>query len=282
MNINKAICYYILLFCYAITFASCHARQFPQSSKEVPQNGNQTPQNSQRPRQDFTLNNEVKDEKGNPQLLGKCTKAGLEQAPYNAWFDKNYADYRVDSATADRLKISLAGKRFTLFMGTWCGDSRREVPRIYKILDYCGIDSSAVQLIMVSAADSTYKQSPGHEERGLGIFRVPDLIVQEQDRELGRIVESPVNSLEKDLLVLTEGGKYTPRYPGANRLVQVFREEKMGKIENELPEWAARIRPLVHSPSELNSYARVMRTAGETQKASIILKINALIFPDQK
>jgi hypothetical protein len=272
----------MLLFCYALTFASCHARQVPQSSKETPQNSNQTSQNGQGPLQDVTLNKEVKDEKGNPQLLGKCTKAGLDQAPYNAWFDKNYADYRVDSATADRLKTSLAGKRFTIFMGTWCGDSRREVPRIYKILDYCGIDSSAVQLIMVSAADSAYKQSPGHEERGLGIFRVPDLIVQDQDRELGRIVESPVNSLEKDLLVLTKGGAYTPQYPGGNRLVQAFREEKMEKIEKELPEWAARIRPLVHSPSELNGYARVVRTAGETQKASIILKINALIFPDQK
>ncbi len=24
-------------------------------------------------------------------------------------------------------------------MGTWCGDSRREVPRMYKILDYCQV-----------------------------------------------------------------------------------------------------------------------------------------------
>ena len=272
MNNNTAIRYYIALFSYVLIFACCHAKLAPQSN---------TPPNSTA-LQSNTLNKQIIDEHGFPELMGQCTRAALLQAPFNSWFVKNYNDYSVDSLTADRLRTSMAGLRFRIFMGTWCGDSRREVPRIFKILDYCGIDSTAVELIMVSAADSAYKQSPGHEERGLGIFRVPDLIVRDQGRELGRIVESPVNSLEKDLLVLAEGGAYTPRYPGANRLVQAFREEKMENIERALPEWAARIRPLVQSPSELNVYARVARTAGETQKASIILRINTLIFPDQK
>jgi hypothetical protein len=250
MNINKAIRYYIVLFSYVLTFAACHARLFPQS--------------------------------GNPDLMGQCTRASLLQAPFNSWFVKNYDDYPVDSLTAGRLRASLAGKQFRIFMGTWCSDSRREVPRIFKILDYCGVDSSAIQLVMVSESDPTYKQSPGHEERGLDIFRVPDLIVLDQGREIGRIIESPVVSLEKDLFTLTQGEAYTPRYPGAGTLIKVFREEKIGEIEKDLPALAARIKPLVRSSGELNSYAHVMRSAGETRKADIILKINALIFPDQK
>jgi hypothetical protein len=288
MTTSKAICSYILLFCSAILFASCHSKAVPQSNtrNKDPQsatmnriNNNSATDNTAL---NSTLNKEVKDGNGNPQLLGECTKAGLEAAPYNTWFVKNYNDYQVDSATANLLKTSLAGKQLKIFMGTWCGDSRREVPRIYKILDYCGIDSSAIQLIMVSAADSAYKQSPGHEERGMDIFRVPDLIVFDEGRELGRIVESPVSSLEKDLQTLAGGGAYSPQYPGANQLIKLFREEKMEKIEKELPELAARIRPLVHSPSELNVYARVMQIAGEERKASITLKINSLLFPDQK
>jgi hypothetical protein len=237
----------------------------------------------------------------------------LEQVPYDGWFVKNYSDYKVDSATADQLRSKLAGKRrhgrlgrrpiirglsdtgyisrnpypdkhirLFIFMGTWCGDSQREVPRIFKILDYCGIDSSVVQLVMVSAADSTYKQSPGHEERGLNIFRVPDLIVLDKEKELGRIVESPVQSLEKDLVAITGGGSYAPHYQGAALLVKVFREEKRAKIEKELPELAARVKPLVKSPSELKSYAHVLKAAGEQQKADITLEINALIFPEGK
>lgn len=269
----------MLLFSYALLSASCHSKMVPQNSVAARNSINRTTAASSSTLPNRTLNKEVVDEKGNPQLLGICTRAALLQPPYNSWFVKNYDDYTLDSATANRLRISLTGRRLTIFMGTWCGDSRREVPRIYKILDYCGIDSSAVQLIMVSAADSAYKQSPGHEERGRDIFRVPDFIVQDQDRELGRIIESPVISLEKDLLLLAANEGYTPQYPGANRLMRIFREEEPAKMEEQLPELAARIRPLVHSSSELNGYARVMRTAGEHRKASIILKINALIFP---
>jgi hypothetical protein len=272
MNNNTAIRYYIALFSYVLIFASCHAKLAPQSS---------TPPNSTA-LQSNTLNKQIIDEHGFPELMGQCTRAALLQAPFNSWFVKNYDDYSVDSLTADRLRTSLAGLRFRIFMGTWCGDSRREVPRIFKILDYCGIDPSSVQLIMVSASDSTYKQSPGHEEKGMDIFRVPDLIVLDQGREIGRIVESPVISLEKDLAAVAGKGSYTPHYPGADRLMHVFREEKLATIEKELPALAARIKPLVHSPAELKGYARVMRTAGEERKASIILQVNALIFPDEK
>jgi len=165
----------------------------------------------------------------------------LEQAPYDSWFVRNYSDYKVDSATADQLRSKLGASlnapstgrdiTFTIFMGTWCGDSKREVPRIFKILDYCGIDSSRVQLVMVSAAEAAYKQSPDHEERGENIFRVPDLIVQNKGKEMGRIVESPVQSLEKDLLQLADGEHYTPHYEGVDLLAKVFREKKTKKIE---------------------------------------------------
>ena len=55
---------------------------------------------------------------------------------------------------------------------------------------------------MLSNQDSVYKQSPAHEERGLEIHRVPDLDSIEKGREIGRIVESPVLSLERDLLAI--------------------------------------------------------------------------------
>src|SRR5258708_16511766 len=258
---NPKLHSYMLLLCYTVIYSSCHPKLAPQRA---------------------TLNKEITDGQGKPQLLGKCSRARLEQAPYDSWFVKNYSDYTVDSSTADSRRSRLAGKKVSLFMGTWCGDSQREIPRIFKILDYCGINSSLVQLVMVSDADSTYKQSPGHEERGLNIFRVPDLILLDKGKEIGRIVESPVQSLEKDLLTLTAGEHYVPHYEGAALLIKAFREEKKGQLEKELPELAARIKPMVSSPSELKSYAHVLRAAGEGQKADIALQINALIFPAGK
>ena len=160
----------------------------------------------------MAMNYEAKDHNGNIILLGKSTRERLSRPPFDAWFTKNYNAYVVDSNSADQLKPLLKNKRFLIFMGTWCGDSRREVPRMYKILDYCGVKEWQIQLVNVSNSDTAYKQSPGHEERGMDIRRVPDLLVFNNNHEQGRIVESPVVSLEKDLLSIVSGGPYEPRY----------------------------------------------------------------------
>jgi thiol-disulfide isomerase/thioredoxin len=163
-------------------------------------------------KQNRPLNIELIDKKGNLILLGKCTRERLAQPPFDVWYTKNFAAYTVDSTTANQIKPLLKNKQFLLFMGTWCGDSRREVPRMYKILDYCKVSSSQIQLITLNNSDTAYKQSPGHEERGLNIRRVPTLLIFENQREVGRVVESPVTSLEKDILAIVTGQPYEHRY----------------------------------------------------------------------
>lgn len=158
------------------------------------------------------LNRETTDKNGHLILLGKCTRERLARAPFDVWYTKNFEAYTVDSTTASQIKPLLKNKQFLLFMGTWCGDSRREVPRMYKILDYCRVQSSQIQLITLNNSDTAYKQSPGHEERGLNIRRVPTLLIFENQHEVGRVVESPVTSLEKDILAILTGAPYEHRY----------------------------------------------------------------------
>ena len=255
----KVLFSYMLLFCYTTACLSCHTTSALQKGE--------------------TIKMEVKDQRGNPELLGTWTEDRLRQAPYDSWFVKNYADYTLDSLTADQLRGRLTGKNFLIFMGTWCGDSKREVPRMYRILHYCGIPPSSIQLIMVSDADSLYKQSPGHEERGRDIFRVPVLIVLDHGREQGRIIESPVSSLEKDLLSLANKEAYQPHYRGVSFLAQLFKKEKPASISGQLQVVSDELRPLVRSAGELASYARVLKAAGEGDKAAITLQLNALLFP---
>src|SRR5688500_7800061 len=85
------------------------------------------------------VNMEATDKRGNLILLGNTTRERLTQPPFNDWYNKNYAGYTIDSNTANQIIPLLKNKEFLLFMGTWCGDSRREVPRMYKILDYCQV-----------------------------------------------------------------------------------------------------------------------------------------------
>jgi hypothetical protein len=162
--------------------------------------------------QGHSVNVEATDKKGNLILLGKTTRERLAQAPFDTWYTKNFDSYIIDSTTASQVKPLLGNKRFLLFMGTWCGDSRREVPRIYKILDYCRVKPTQIQLVNLNNSDTAYKQSPQHEEQGLNIRRVPTLLIFEGQREVGRIVESPVISLEKDLLAIVTGQPYEHRY----------------------------------------------------------------------
>jgi hypothetical protein len=272
--IMKHIVCYGLLLLFAAAALSCHSGSVPRHSALDRET------HSSRDRQAYpTLNREIKDAKGNIELLGRCTKERLQQPPFDSWFVRNYEDYPVDSLSADQLRSGLQGKRLMIFMGTWCGDSRREVPRMFKILDYCGIPDSSVELIMVSEDDSTYKQSPQHEEKDLYIFRVPDLLIVGKDGELGRIVESPVISLEKDLLAILDGNAYAPHYPAGPFLANLFRTSSIPEIRKDLPAIAGQIRPLVKWNWELRSFAHVLAAAGEKDKADVLLEISASIFP---
>ena len=131
----------------------------------------------------------ITDSRGNKMILGESKRQSLQEPPFASWFIKNYSEYQLDSNTCDVLKGKLAHKKLEIFMGTWCGDSRREVPRMFRILDYCQVKPSQVKLVMLGNSDTLYKQSPEHEEWGLEIHRVPDLIVYDHQKEIGRIVE---------------------------------------------------------------------------------------------
>lgn len=145
-------------------------------------------------------------------LLGHCTRSCLMQKPFIDWFNPNYSDYKVDSSLTGEIKKLMRKKNMTIFLGTWCGDSKREVPRMLKILDVAGVKEDQYNIIFVSNEPDLYKQSPQHEEAGKNIRRVPTFIIAEGKNEIGRIIETPKESLEKDLLKILQGKEYKPNY----------------------------------------------------------------------
>lgn len=144
-------------------------------------------------------NMEIKD--GNETLLlGHCSLSMLQKENYKYWYNASFNNYNIDSATANHLKPLLQGKTMEIFLGSWCDDSRREVPRMIKILNYAGFDTNYIKLVFVNHV----KQSPQHEEAGKNITNVPTFIIYEKEKEIGRIIESPKLSLEKDLLKILQ------------------------------------------------------------------------------
>ncbi|MEO5592110.1 MAG: hypothetical protein ABIR15_20365 [Chitinophagaceae bacterium] len=221
------------------------------------------------------------DASGNPMLLGMHKKEDLQQLPYAAWFDKNYTDYTMDSVTANQLRPLVKNKKFEIFMGTWCGDSKREVPRMFKLLEYAGVQPSQIKMIMVDNHDSTYKQSPGYEEKGKAIHRVPDLIVYSGKKEINRIVEYPVISLEQDLLAILQAAPYQPNYKGAAYLLQLTKANNSNVVIKDSINLAYILKTLVKNSAEINSLGYVWMAAGETGKAMLAFQLNAMLFPKE-
>ena len=68
------------------------------------------------------------------------------------------------------------------------------------VLKSAGFPEENIQLLGVYDSMAVYKQGPNREEKGLNIYRVPTFIVYQKRQRDGRIVEYPVESLERDLL----------------------------------------------------------------------------------
>jgi len=130
-------------------------------------------------------------------LLGYIQLFQFREMPHAEWYLKGFESYNPNQEVISILKSTdqddLAIK---IVMGTWCPDSRREVPRFMRVLEQWGFPSEKVTFVGVDIS----KNAPvgGYEE--LGIERVPTFIIMKNKVEIGRIIENPVTSLEQDIL----------------------------------------------------------------------------------
>lgn len=141
-------------------------------------------------------------------LLGRANEDGLKQEPFNSWYEENYSDYTVDATSTASLNYLLKDLKIKVFLGTWCDDSKREIPHFYKILDAAGFDTKNIELIALSEQ----KDTPEGFEVGLNINYVPTFIFFKNDKEINRIVEAPITSLEQDMIAILTGQAYKHTY----------------------------------------------------------------------
>ncbi len=138
--------------------------------------------------------------KGKEILVGKTTRKSFYQKYYNEWFDANYRDYRSQAVTIQKLKPLINSYDIVIVMGTWCGDSREQVPVLYKILDEAGYQKEP-EVYCVPRKYLSYKPV-----KNFHLKRVPTIIIYKNGQEKGRIIEYPMQSLEDDMLKIIQGG----------------------------------------------------------------------------
>ena len=144
------------------------------------------------------MNKMITDPKSNKEILiGNCDRAGLKQGEFGIMFNENYKNYLPDKGVLNQLRLKKEGMDILVVLGTWCSDSQEQVPGFFKILDKIRFDKKSVQVICVDRN----KEAGDVDLVNYNIVKVPTFIFYRKGREIGRIIETPYTTLEKDMLM---------------------------------------------------------------------------------
>jgi dipeptidyl aminopeptidase/acylaminoacyl peptidase/thiol-disulfide isomerase/thioredoxin len=139
-------------------------------------------------------------------LLGEITMRDVVMH-LDGWHE-GYFNYSPDREVLSILKDRMDGVEMVWVIGTWCSDCKREIPRLWKILDEIGYPLANVKVYAV--ASSRFTEDMGIPPTVLrwsdevkdwyDVEAVETIIVMRDGEELGRIVEAPDGSMEVNLL----------------------------------------------------------------------------------
>ena len=116
--------------------------------------------------------------------------------PEHQEFKTTYDSVRIGEDYVDMIARADSGVDVIVFFGTWCPDSRREVPRFLKVADMARMPPERIRLY---GLDRSKKSTDGLTEQ-YGIERVPTFIFLKGGEEIGRITEFPATTIEGDML----------------------------------------------------------------------------------
>ncbi len=130
-------------------------------------------------------------------LVGELNMDGIKGSVFGEYYFAEFDVYQPNPQIIKSLVLNHASDfQYSIVLGTWCGDSKREVPRMLKVLTEAGIDSDDIKLYAVDFSKEAVNTPVGT----LNIQKVPTLIVYKDEIEIGRIIETPVESIEGDVL----------------------------------------------------------------------------------
>ncbi|HET8753584.1 MAG TPA: thioredoxin domain-containing protein [Salinimicrobium sp.] len=142
-------------------------------------------------------------------LVGQIEKSDLMQPPFSSWFMAGNESFSPADAQLEIIKDNISEfDNIKIFMGTWCGDSKREVPHFYKILELSDYNLEKVDLVAVDRRKTT----PDNLQEVYNITRVPTIIFFKDGKEVNRFVEYPQENLETDIANIVSGKDYKNSY----------------------------------------------------------------------
>lgn len=157
----------------------------------------------------FSLANGQENEDINGNLIGYIGKSDFLKGKHKDWFLKNYEDYHPNQKIVQKIKKNIKNVSVKAFIGSWCHDSKRELPRFYKIMELTAFDfTNNFQMIGITIG----KKTPDNLQKGYAVKHTPTFIFYRDGKEIGRFVEHSRKTIEKDLLRILRGNNYKHPY----------------------------------------------------------------------
>jgi thiol-disulfide isomerase/thioredoxin len=142
------------------------------------------------------------------QSFGEFSRDQLENSTHNSWFVENNNAHSLNEALISQIDSLFYDIEVTIYMGTWCEDSQREVPGFFKIIDALEANDQIQPIIGLNEDKVSHD---GSAEQA-GITNVPTFIFSKDGEEINRIVEFPIISLEQDILDILQEKGYKHAY----------------------------------------------------------------------
>ncbi len=133
-------------------------------------------------------------------LNGITTQAILTGNKNFSWFDEEYNNYVPNQLIINSLKPIKNEIKVLVIAGSWCGDTQRELPRFFKIMNSIGVPNNQIEMIMVDEN----KKTAAFNISVIQVSNIPTFIFFKDGKELGRIIEKPQITLEDDLAKLLQ------------------------------------------------------------------------------
>lgn len=161
----------------------------------------------------FESTNE-KEHQENTLILGEFELKELKSTTNKNWLEAGYEDYTLKPEVVEKIKSEIEEEDFyiSVYMGTWCEDSQREIPALIKLLDQINFDFDKLTFVGVDE-DKVVPNVSEEEREKLNVFNVPTIIVYDAEgKEINRFVEFPQETLEEDLLKIFSREDYKHVY----------------------------------------------------------------------
>jgi len=142
------------------------------------------------------------------QSFGEFSRDQLENSNHNGWFVENYNAHPLNKALVSQIDSLFDDIEVTIYMGTWCEDSQREVPGFFKIIDALEANDQVQPIVGLNEDKVSHD---GSAEQA-SVTNVPTFIFSKDGEEINRIVEFPIISLEQDILDILQEKGYKHAY----------------------------------------------------------------------